>query len=745
MQRARLSWMIAGLGLITICGQTTFAGPPACDDRVALNNTLNFPWNTISTVRYDPEHDGTLGPAVGSGVLVGPHCVLTAGHVVYNRDEGHFNYSDIHIQPAAYLDGNDVVYPYGFRIALHKRTNDKYADTSYTPKSEVDYGALQFVCPFEDLTTYIPVVFEYDPSFINMAGYPVEELPDPSRSLDMWRVAGDIDTLEDRRLYYDARSTGGASGAPVWTFNADTDTRRLIALNNAHSTECNGIGARLVSQNEALILSWMEWEPTFDEKLAAGCAFSGTVVGWSSLLGYYAQNPWLLTAIQSLQIIDPPFPPPIGPPTRKVFQYIEGTFYAWEEYAVEPTDPDGLHFLHMTRPENLWLSVDEAQVLLTASSKWVDSVPAGASEVIVPFAPVVPVPQPIDLAPAGIPDARVDLQIAFAPALERRFLAVNTVCDCLYTVDTLGNTTPIGPLTGAPAGGVFPNVTNLARDLNGTLYAVDNFSGRLLSIDATTGAATDIGGMNLTAGGLAIAPVPVPGPGGMFFPAGTLFAADAQLRVIDKSNGNVVIVLGGIGTDVAGLAFRSDGELFAIELNVAGADHLLHVSTQNGSAMPVGVVGPAFDVAGALEFDANDTLWASDIGVADQLVRLDVFTAQVLESIPLDLGHGPQGLAFAGLLPVASGFRRGDTNVDGAVGIADPISTLGYLFSGAATPTCLDAADVDDDGQVLINDPVLLLAYLFSAGAPPVAPGPTNCGADLAADSLAACVYAACP
>jgi hypothetical protein len=64
-------------------------------------------------------------------------------------------------------------------------------------------------------------------------------------------------------------------------------------------------------------------------------------------------------------------------------------------------------------------------------------------------------------------------------------------------------------------------------------------------------------------------------------------------------------------------------------------------------------------------------------------------------------------------LTVFRAFRRGDTNRDGDVNVSDPISTLGWLFRGAAAPPCDDAMDANDDGRVDISDPVRVLRYLF--------------------------------
>lgn len=87
-------------------------------------------------------------------------------------------------------------------------------------------------------------------------------------------------------------------------------------------------------------------------------------------------------------------------------------------------------------------------------------------------------------------------------------------------------------------------------------------------------------------------------------------------------------------------------------------------------------------------------------------------------------------------------FRRGDADTSGKLDISDAVFTLNYLFSGGRAPTCLDAADSDDNGAIQISDPVRSLGFLFLGTQPPAAPGPENCGLDVAEDGLEACVYA---
>jgi hypothetical protein len=61
-------------------------------------------------------------------------------------------------------------------------------------------------------------------------------------------------------------------------------------------------------------------------------------------------------------------------------------------------------------------------------------------------------------------------------------------------------------------------------------------------------------------------------------------------------------------------------------------------------------------------------------------------------------------------------FLRGDSNMDFARDVSDPIRTLNYLFQGETFLTCEDAADANDDGKIDLSDSVFTLNRLFSGG-----------------------------
>jgi hypothetical protein len=83
--------------------------------------------------------------------------------------------------------------------------------------------------------------------------------------------------------------------------------------------------------------------------------------------------------------------------------------------------------------------------------------------------------------------------------------------------------------------------------------------------------------------------------------------------------------------------------------------------------------------------------------------------------------------------PVEPRFRRGDSNGDGRLGIADPLTNLFFQFDGGPVP-CRDALDFDDNGSLSIQDPVGNLIHQFNGGPPPAPPGAV-CGEDPTADS----------
>jgi hypothetical protein len=122
-----------------------------------------------------------------------------------------------------------------------------------------------------------------------------------------------------------------------------------------------------------------------------------------------------------------------------------------------------------------------------------------------------------------------------------------------------------------------------------------------------------------------------------------------------------------------------------------------HITFSSGGLVPTGAAFPR------IEIDLQ------------QLPPTDPFHTFSIHLVALPAGTGPL-------------FRRGDSNDDGRVDIADAVHIIFRLFGDGGEPPCLDAADAQADGSLDLSDPVFILDYLFLAGSPPPAPGPQACG-----------------
>lgn len=252
------------------------------DDRVRVTtDTETYPWNTVGYIGNTYSSGNAYR---GTGAIVTPYMVLTGGHMVYDLDEGGYvnslNFSPGQRQMSA---GGTVIRPYGKVTASSWQTNSDYIDALKTLADEFkyDYGAAFFNKSFTSvgLTTYMPVVFNISPpigDIINLTGYPAS-VQGETNSQAMWKSFGDVNSVTDRILYYDADTTGGNSGGPVWQLISGA--RRIIAI---HVVSTPG-GCRLVSQNQELIESWMEWEPPCTYTLSATSASYAVSGGNSSV------------------------------------------------------------------------------------------------------------------------------------------------------------------------------------------------------------------------------------------------------------------------------------------------------------------------------------------------------------------------------------------------------------------------------------------------------------------------------
>ncbi|HEU4726374.1 MAG TPA: trypsin-like peptidase domain-containing protein [Kofleriaceae bacterium] len=347
---------------------TPLASDPS-DERIRIEDPARFPFNTVAKVKLGPDGNGR-----GTGFLVAPCTLLTNGHVVWNGTTNDWRViASVH--PASYYDESigASVDPYGSRVPSGQATNTSWT-ASLDP--DYDYGAIFISSSFESLglDTYMPVVFGEEPGFINMSGYPSEDLPDTTAGAaqEQWRGFGDVELYDTRVMYYDATSSGGASGSPVWVLYTSGE-RSVVSVNRGHSATYEGIGTRFVAANQDLVENWLSRTcGGLAASPAANLLVDGTTLRGAKVERLPAGELNVTEPVHTDQLVR----------TRSVVQYIEGQVYRWEEYsppgeAARRVGPDRLaaprRAIRLTRPEARWLSAAEASLLLSASTLWMKS------------------------------------------------------------------------------------------------------------------------------------------------------------------------------------------------------------------------------------------------------------------------------------------------------------------------------------------------------------------------------------
>lgn len=220
------------------------------DERVRISPTTSFPWRAICALKITAQNNSTW---IGTGWMVGPRTVITAGHCVYMHDQGGWAKS-IEVIPAQ--DGVNVK-PYGTAVS-----NDLRSVTGWTQNRnrENDYGAI--ILPTNkrlgDQTGYFGYATKEDSylanAVMNLSGYPGDK-PNPGspKGTEQWFMALKPKSVSPRVITYNIDTMGGQSGAPVWVKVGES--RICVGIHtNGHSS--GNSATRIVSTVFNNIQAW---------------------------------------------------------------------------------------------------------------------------------------------------------------------------------------------------------------------------------------------------------------------------------------------------------------------------------------------------------------------------------------------------------------------------------------------------------------------------------------------------------
>jgi glutamyl endopeptidase len=197
------------------------------DDRVKVNNTTDYPWRAICSLRITAADDSTW---IGTGWLAGPRVVMTAGHCVYIHARGGW-VKRIEVIPGR----NGASRPFGECTSSQFHSVKGWTESK---KRSHDYGAiiLSSECKYGNRVGFFGFAslgfFSLLGLKVNLSGYPGDK---PTGT--QWWHARRITLVTPRTLVYNIDTAGGQSGSPVWRLK--NGQRHAVGIHTNGSTAGN--------------------------------------------------------------------------------------------------------------------------------------------------------------------------------------------------------------------------------------------------------------------------------------------------------------------------------------------------------------------------------------------------------------------------------------------------------------------------------------------------------------------------
>jgi V8-like Glu-specific endopeptidase len=190
------------------------------DERVRIHATEAFPWRAICQLRI---YSRLGGEFIGTGWMIGPRTVVTAGHCVYLPEIG--GWADrIAVSPAR--NGNDRPFSSIMASKFHSVrgwTIDGLREHDYAVIQLPEDQAVPEIGTLGYATCETPKLVG---GYVNIAGYPA----DKDDGTTLWWSARRSLAVDEQVITYDADTAAGQSGAPVWRLDPASGRRVVIGI-----------------------------------------------------------------------------------------------------------------------------------------------------------------------------------------------------------------------------------------------------------------------------------------------------------------------------------------------------------------------------------------------------------------------------------------------------------------------------------------------------------------------------------
>jgi glutamyl endopeptidase len=215
------------------------------DDRIQITNTSVYPWRVHASLRITAADNSTW---IGTGWFIGAHTLATAGHVVFIYAPGtarHGWVRSIQVMPGR----NGSTLPYGSVTSSDFRSVNGWTQSG---NENYDYGAIRTPTELGNTVGWFGFGVYSDSSLLsstaNISGYPGDK---PSGT--QWYHARQVASVNSRKVYYAADTTGGQSGSAV--YHVISGSRYGIAIHAYGGATANS-GTRIVQDVYNNLVAW---------------------------------------------------------------------------------------------------------------------------------------------------------------------------------------------------------------------------------------------------------------------------------------------------------------------------------------------------------------------------------------------------------------------------------------------------------------------------------------------------------
>lgn len=225
------------------CTQETVHGT---DNRVQITNTAVYPWCVHCSLLITAADNSKW---IGTGWFIGPHTVMTAGHVVYIKNSGVAGrdgwVKSILVMPGR--NGNSI--PFGSVTSTNFRSVTGWTQSG---SEYYDYGAIILPTNLGNRTGWFGFGVYSDSDLVasvgNISGYPGDK-PGGTQWYDYHKIA----SVNSRKVYYDIDTYGGQSGSSV--YRIISGGRYGIAI-HAYGGATTNSGTRIVTPVFNNMVAW---------------------------------------------------------------------------------------------------------------------------------------------------------------------------------------------------------------------------------------------------------------------------------------------------------------------------------------------------------------------------------------------------------------------------------------------------------------------------------------------------------